>query len=140
MVKLPEVLLTWHDSPQRASRVDPRYDVEAFFAVKAVYLARELARSDGGRSVWIAGAGRPTRRRAALLEAHGVAIAGYVDIDPRKIGQRVAGRPVLAPEELPPRTEAVVLSYVANRGAREKVRAMLSGQGRCEGRDFWLCA
>ncbi len=140
MAKVPEALLTWQDSPGRASRVDARYDVEAFFAVKAGYVAKELARSGGGRAVWIAGAGRPTRKRAALLEPHGVVIAGYVDIDPRKIGGRVAGRPVVGPEDLPPAGEAIVLSYVANRGARGKVRAMLKAQGRMEGRDFWLCA
>lgn len=140
MAKVPEVLLTWRDSPERASRVDARYDVKAFFAVKAQYIAAELARSGAGRAVWIAGAGRPTRRRAVLLEEHSVEIAGYVDIDPRKIGGRVAGCPVVGPAELPSADEAVVLSYVANRGARAKVRAMLTAQRREEGRDFWLCA
>lgn len=140
MAKVPEVLLTWQDSPERASRVDVRYDVEAFFAVKARWIARELGRSGAGRAVWVAGAGRPTRKRAMRLEEHGVAVAGFVDVDPRKIGGSIEGRPVVGPEELPPAREVVVLSYVANRGGRDKVRAMLEGQGRAEGRDFWLCA
>ncbi len=140
MAKVPEVLLTWQDAPTRASRVDPRYTMEAFFEVKAKWIARELGRSGAGRSVWVAGAGRPTRKRAMRLEEHGVAVAGFVDVDPRKIGGSIEGRPVVGPEALPPAEEAVVLSYVANRGARDKVRAMLEAQGRAEGRDFWLCA
>jgi len=140
MAKVPEALLVWHDSPERASRCDPRYAPDAFYRVKAGYLAGELARSGQGRAVWIAGAGRPTRKRAALLEVHGVEIAGYVDIDPRKIGGRVDGRPVVGPADLPPSERAVVLSYVANRGGRDKVRRMLVAQSRREGCDFWLCA
>jgi hypothetical protein len=122
------------------SRTDSRYRVEAFFDLKARYLARELVRSGGGREVWVAGAGRPTRQRAAALEIEGARIEGYADVDPRKIGGEIAGRPVVAPANLPPRDQAVVLSYVGNRGARDKVRAVLEKQGREEGVDFWLCA
>ena len=80
MDKVPRELLTWHDAPERLSRTHPRYDPEAFFRVKAEYVAREVARINGGRvpagslpqetavrSVWIWGAGRPTRKRAAHL-------------------------------------------------------------------------
>ncbi len=140
MGKIDAELLVWHDSPGRLSRVDRRYRVEAFYRIKAAYLARELGRSGNGREVWVAGAGRPTRQRAAELEKHGVSIAGYLDIDPRKIGQCIGGCPVVGPADLPPSHVAVVLSYVANRGAREKVRAMLEAQDRREGCDFWLCA
>jgi glycosyltransferase involved in cell wall biosynthesis len=140
MGKVAAALLVWHDSPGRLSRVDSRYRPEAFFRLKAAFMARELVRTAGGRAVWIAGAGRPTRRRAAELETHGVTIAGYLDVDPRKIGQRIEGRPVVGPGELPDQAAAVVLSYVGNRGARDKVRRLLAAQGRAEGRDFWLCA
>jgi hypothetical protein len=74
------------------------------------------------------------------LEIEGARIEGYADVDPRKIGGEIAGRPVVAPANLPPRDQAVVLSYVGNRGARDKVRAVLEKQGREEGVDFWLCA
>ena len=42
MAKVPRVLLRWHDPPARLSRTDPRYDVEAFYRLKAEYLARWL--------------------------------------------------------------------------------------------------
>jgi hypothetical protein len=88
--------------------------------------------------VW--GAGRPTRKRTAHLEAHGVAIAGFIDIDPKKTGRAVGGRPVMSPEELPPPGAAFVLGYVASRGARELIRRELGRRGYVEGRDFLMCA
>lgn len=138
MAKVPRALLTWHDSPARLSRTDPRYAPEAFYRTKAPWLARELGRITGGRPVWLWGAGKPTRQRAAHLLDQGVDIAAYVDIDPHKIGQRIAGRPVIAPSSLPPPDQAFVLSYVANRGARDLIRAELTTRGYAEGRDF-LC-
>lgn len=138
--KIADELLIWHDSPGRLSRSDSRYRTEAFYRTKARFIAGELARSGRGRDVWIAGAGRPTRSRAAELEAHGVTIVGYLDVDPKKIGQRIDGCSVVGPDALPAKEDVMVLSYVGNRGAREKVRALLESQGRREGQDFWLCA
>lgn len=142
MAKVPRMLLTWHDAPARLSRTDPRYAPEAFFATKARYVARELARVARGRRVLVWGAGRPTRKRAAHLSAHGAAIAGYIDIDPKKAGRALGGTgvPVIAPAEIPPPEEAFVLGYVGTRGARELHRAELTRRGFVEGRDFLMCA
>jgi len=142
MAKVPRELLTWHDSPGRLSRTDPRYDPEAFFRVKAGHVAREAARLPGppGREVWVWGAGRPTRKRAAWLAAQGVRIAGYVDVDRKKTGRLVGGVPVQDPAELPAPGARIVLAYVSSRGAREYIRAELERRGYGEGRDFLLCA
>jgi hypothetical protein len=74
------------------------------------------------------------------LESHGIRLAGYVDIDPRKIGKGIDGRPVVSPEQLPPAGEAFVLAGVGTRGARELIAARLLAQGRVEGKDFLLVA
>ncbi len=141
IAKVPEVVLTWNDPPTRISRTDGRYAPEAFFRIKAEWLARELARSAAGREVWVWGAGRHTRKRAAHLETWGVRIAGYVDVDAKKTGRGIGGTgaPVIAPEALPEPGSTVVLSYVTTRGAREYNRARLEERGYVEGRDFWLC-
>ncbi len=139
--KVPRVLLTWHDSAERLSRNDPRYDPEAFYRCKAPFLGRWLkANVRPERNILVWGAGRPTRKRAEFLTAEGVRIAGYIDIDPRKQGRRLGGRPVISPERIPPPTEAFVLGYVAKRGARELARAHLQGRGFVEGRDFLMAA
>ncbi|MBX3738469.1 MAG: glycosyltransferase [Candidatus Didemnitutus sp.] len=141
MAKLPDTLLTWHDLPDRASRTDPRYAPEAFYKLKAFWLAEWLKREiEPPRTVWIWGAGRPTRQRAAHLAEHGVKIAGYIDIDAKKTGKKVGGVPVIAPADLPPREQNFVLGYVGTRGARDYIRTQLTATGRHEGRDFLMCA
>jgi cellulose synthase/poly-beta-1,6-N-acetylglucosamine synthase-like glycosyltransferase len=140
IAKVPRVLLTWHDAPTRLTRTDTRYAPDAFFRVKAEWIARELARSGEGRDVWVWGAGRHTRKRAAGLERWGVRIAGYVDVDVKKTGRGIGGTglPVIGERDLPAPGKIVVLSYVTTRGARDYNRARLSERGYVEGQDFWL--
>ena len=140
--KCAEWLLTWHDSPFRLSRSDPRYDPEAFFRIKAPWIARELARCARNRPIWIWGAGRQTRKRAAELERHGVTISGYIDVDPKKHTPALggSGSPVIAPGQLSSPGDRFVLGYVTSRGARELNRADLTRLGYVEGTDFLMCA
>ncbi len=141
MAKVPETLVVWNDPPQRLSRTDRRYSFAAFYQTKAEYLARWLARHNPCHpDIVLWGAGRESRRRAEFLAEHGIRITHYVDIDPRKIGQRVQGRPVLAPAQLPPPGEAFVVPYVGNRGAREEIRRRLLDHGYGEGQHFILGA
>ncbi len=139
MEKVPEVLYHWRDPAGRLSRIDPGYRDEAFYRCKALYIARLLHRTVH-RPILVWGAGRPTRKRAGMLTVHGITIAAYIDIDPRKIGRALHGRPVLAPDELPPAGEVFVLSYVGSRGARERIRGALVERGYVEERDFVCCA
>ena len=90
--------------------------------------------------IW--GAGRPTRKRAATLEEHGLRISGYIDVDAKKLTRAIGGTgvPVIAPTELPAGGEVFVLGYVSTRGARELVRTELRGRGFSEGADFLMCA
>ena len=139
MAKVPRVLLRWHDPPARLSRTDPRYDVEAFYRLKAEYLARWLqAHVPTERQFLVWGAGRTTRKRVKLLEAHGITVTAYVDVDPHKHGQSRAGHFVLAPEQVPP--DAFHLGYVGKHGAREWCREFLTKGGCVEGRDFLFAA
>jgi hypothetical protein len=141
MAKLPTLGLRWNDSPRRLSRTDPRYATDAFFQLKAGYLAAWLhAHVPPGRPLLIWGAGRSTRKRAALLETHGLSIAGYVDIDPAKIGRQLQGRTVLGPSNLPPPGKAFVIGYVTNPGARDLQRAWLEDRGLQEGHDYLFAA
>ncbi len=140
MAKVPRALLIWRDAPARLSRTDARYDPEKFFRLKAEWIARELARVADTRRIFVWGAGRPTRKRAAHLQSHGVRIAGYIDVDAKKTGRTVAGVPVIAPAEMPAPAEVFVLGYVASRGARELIRGELARRGFREGRDFLMCA
>lgn len=139
--KVEEELYDWHDPPTRLSRRDSRYDMAAFHASKAPYLAQAIAAAGtSGRELWIWGAGRPARKCARPLEQSWKPASGFIDIDPQKIGRNIQGRPVVADDNLPPTKQAVIVSYVGTRGAREKIQAYLLKSGRIEGRDFWLAA
>lgn len=141
MTKVSQELLIWHDSPDRLSRLDPRYRPEAFYKCKAEYLARWLTRHvEQTRKILIWGAGRETRRRAEYVTRHGVKIHGYIDIDRKKQGRSYQGRNVIGPEALPAPEEVFVLGYVSKRGARELIRARLARAGYVEGRDFLMAA
>ena len=138
MAKADAELLVWNDPPNRLSRTDERYGVDAFYAVKSAYLARWLAvRNPFHPEVYVIGAGRVSRQRLRLLQEHGVHVAAYIDVDPNKIGQVIEGVPVLPRESLPPAGEAFALSYVGSRGAREDIGAFLESVGYRIGRD-WL--
>jgi len=128
MARLETVGLWWRERETRLSRVHARYREEAFYRCKQTFLA-EWLKSLGITRVVVWGAGRRTRSRAEMLVRLGIDIHAYVDIDPRKIGNRIGDRPVWSKEELPPAGSCFLLSYVGNRGAREEISAYLTDRG-----------
>jgi glycosyltransferase involved in cell wall biosynthesis len=139
MEKLADRLLVWNDHPERLSRRDARYADEAFYRLKARYLAPWLARNNRHHPrvvVW--GAGRLARRRIRYLEAEGIVVSGYIDIDPAKIGRPIAGRPVNDAAALPAPGTAFIVSYVSSAGAREQIEARLTCLGWRAGAHYVL--
>jgi glycosyltransferase involved in cell wall biosynthesis len=137
MGKVPRVLLRWRERGGRTSRVDPRYARDAFDRLRAGFLARD-PRLTAGRDVVAWGAGRPSRQRARLAMECGIRPVAWIDIDPRKIGQRVWGLPVHPPEWLAGRgPRPFILVYVNRHGVRELIAARLGGMGYRAGED-WL--
>lgn len=139
MAKAREEILVWNDPPTRLSRTQPEYSEEAFARVKARFLLDWLAQNNPRHPRVLAwGAGRVSRRRLAPLAELGVTVTGYVDIDPRKLGQTVHGVPVLGREAVPPgRTPGApfVLVNVGSRGAREEIMQWLAARGYQAGVD-----
>ena len=139
--KLDEELLDWSDRPERLTRADPRYSVEAFFRTKTPYLYRWLAENNPLHPrvvVW--GAGRTTRRRLQPLLKLGIEVSAWVDVDVKKIGWTVAGAPVWSPDELPEPGGVFVLSAVGKRDARPLIEAALTMRGYELGRHWIACA
>jgi glycosyltransferase involved in cell wall biosynthesis len=138
MAKVPRVLLRWRERPERTSRVDARYTRDAFDRLRAGYLSRD-PRLHAHRPIVVWGAGRRSRLRARIVMERGISPVAWIDIDLDKIGHRVWGLPVHAPEWLDglnPRP--FVLVYVNNHGARELIAERLREMGYAVGRDF-LC-
>ncbi|BBM87920.1 glycosyltransferase [Candidatus Uabimicrobium amorphum] len=138
--KLPEYLFTWNDPPQRLTRTDPRYHESQFYACKTHYLAKWLDKKGIGEVV-VWGAGKKARQYAALLRDYGVNIQGYIDVDAKKIGKTIHQKPVYHYEkDFVQYSDFFVLSYVGNRGIRDKITAYLEERGLTNGVDFLLMA
>jgi glycosyltransferase involved in cell wall biosynthesis len=138
---IPEEVLLWNDPPARLSRTHERYSIEAFYAMKAEYLARWCAlHVDSWPDVVVWGAGRITRKRVQLLEARGARVRMWVDIDAKKIGQRIGGADVVAPDHLPGPGACFILSFVANRDARAQIRTWLNRHAYIPERDYIFAA
>jgi glycosyltransferase involved in cell wall biosynthesis len=118
--KLADVLLDWRDGPARLTRRDPRYGPARFFALKLEALERRLGGS--GRPLVVWGAGPIGKAWARALRARGQRVAAFVEVDPRKLGQRVHGAPVLGVEEAPRGGDELHLAAVGRGDARARIR------------------
>ena len=136
MAKIDRCLLHWRQRDDSLSRRDPRYSRDAFDRLRARYLALD-GRLGSGRPLVFWGAGRRTRQRARHFVALGFAPCAWIDVDPRKIGNRIHDVPVVAPEWLDRRQpRPFVLAWVANHGARGSIGAALTAMGYGRGVDY----
>jgi glycosyltransferase involved in cell wall biosynthesis len=118
--KLPEVLLQWRDSESRLTRRDPRYAPERFFARKLQALLEGPLAAGGPVVVW--GAGEIGKAWARALLEQGMPLRAFVEVDPRKLGQRIHGAPVLSVAEASELGPALHLAAVGQPGARARIR------------------
>jgi glycosyltransferase involved in cell wall biosynthesis len=131
--KVDQELVTWNDPPDRLSRTDGRYSVDAFYATKAEYLFQWLQKNNPHHpDVIVWGAGRVTRKRVDILASYGLRITHYVDIKKRRLN---CGTPVILPDEIPDPETCFVLPMVGKRGARDLIRPILHERGFTEGRN-----
>ena len=142
LANVPAVLHDWRERPGRLSRTDPRYALDAFRRCKVHWLRRTLL--VGARPAVVWGAGPVGKRLALALREAGARVAGFVELDPRKIGQEIHGAPVVAMAELPRLLarlpEALVLGAVGSPAGRAAVRVEAARLGLVEGRDFVAAA
>ena len=135
IAKLEEVILEWHDSEKRLTRTDPIYSDRSFYEIKSKYLAKWLSEINPFHpevAVW--GASRISRRRARILEQHGIGISTYIDT---KKGRQIE-KDVTYFEDLPKAGELFILTYIRQMDNREKIQAFLEERGYVEGKDFLL--
>lgn len=139
--KCPEVLLRWRQRLDSYSRADPRFSRDAFDKLRAEYLSAD-PRMKSAEALAFWGAGRVTRKRCRHLIGRGFAPRVWVDIDPKKIGGRIGGAPVVSPEWLaaqgPRSTRPLVLVFVASHGARALIAERLDQMNYRPGRDYLM--
>ncbi|WP_420318822.1 glycosyltransferase [Ekhidna sp.] len=133
MRKVEHTILKWRDLSGRLTRTDDRYSQEAFFKIKAQYLAQWLKKNNPFHpNIYLWGAGRLSRRRSELLLAEGVEVMKYIDVKKKD--------EVLHYTNTPSKEEAFIVSYVANRGARNEIRDYLNKKGYIEEANFILAS
>jgi hypothetical protein len=130
--KVPRVLLLWREGGRRLSRVDPRYSPGAFRACKVHYLQEMHLRGRDRVAVW--GAGKEGKSLVRHLKRQGLRVTRFIDIDPGKIGRRILGAPVVAPDDLT-RDDYLVIA-VGAQGARGLIRGWLADRGWREPEDY----
>ncbi|MGE0158356.1 MAG: glycosyltransferase [Gemmatimonadales bacterium] len=132
--KVPATLLRWRAGPGRLSHTDGRYGARAFLACKIHHLRATLLA--GGRRTVIWGAGPIGKAAARALRAAGTEVAAFVELNPRKLGQRIHRTPVVGVEEALEIRGVLHLAAVGQPGARDRLRGLLRGAGLSEVRDF----
>ena len=130
-------LLSWRDRSDRLSRTSARYDLDRFTACRAWHLSRDFLGARRAYVLW--GHGRTGRALRRALAALGHEPAAIVEVHPRRLGQRIHGAQVIAPEDLRAGTTHPLVASVAGAGPRGEIRAVLDGMGFVETRDY-LCA
>jgi glycosyltransferase involved in cell wall biosynthesis len=125
--KLPQALLRWRDGAARLTRSDPRYGAGRFLALKLEALEAAHLRRPRPLVVW--GAGKVGKAWARALLARGYALDAFVEVDPRKIGQRIHGAPVVALSQAALLRPALHLAAVGQRGARRRIRREAARHG-----------
>ncbi len=127
-------LLGWRDDETRLSRQSPRYSLERFAACKAMHLSRTLLRGHQHFALW--GYGRTGRLLTRALRELGLTPSRIVDVHPRRLGQKIQGAEVIAPEALETFERAPLVISVAGEGPRAEIRGFLAKLDYLEGRDF----
>jgi hypothetical protein len=124
----------WRDHPDRLTRTQPAYTLDAFRRCKVHFLRRTLLA--GGRAAVVWGAGPTGKAFARELLAAGTPLAAFVEVDPRKLGKRIHGAPVVPVEHAADFPGALALGAVSGPEGRARVRELAAGLGLAEGKDF----
>lgn len=136
--KVEDLVLSWRDGFDRLTRRHPSYAEDQVWKMKAHHLS--LEERIAKRGVSICGAGPIGKRLARLLQAEGVEVNGFFEVNPRRVGEQISGVEVAGPSEFGKRwRDSVLLGAVGIPGGRETVRKLALEQGYLEGEDFWCC-
>jgi glycosyltransferase involved in cell wall biosynthesis len=140
--KLPEVLLKWRDHENKLTRTSEDYNEAALWSCKSEYLGEWIVKNGvGERPILLWGSGRKTRKRLEFLKIlKNLDVRGYIDIDPKKIGQKIDFLEVFDPVTALEIQDGFILAMVGSRGARSEIGAFLNEHAKIEGVDFLFLA
>ncbi|PLX84084.1 MAG: glycosyl transferase [Desulfuromonas sp.] len=133
--RCPETLLYWRDRPERLTRTAENCTLDAFRACKVHFLSQSYLCNCQQVTLW--GAGQEGKLWARALRDAGINVNRWIEVDPKKIGQRIHGAPVCEPDDLNTHP-AKTLITVGARGARQQIRDWADQHRLIEG-EHYLC-
>lgn len=134
LASVPDVVTLWRLHEDSLQKRDPRYSTEAFLQTKLDHL-RRLGIIDG-RAVVIWGQTYAGKWLAEQLQAAGTEVAGFIELDRRKIGQRPFGILVADARDYVPAADALHINMVRHLDARVFFREALCRAGLQEWQNF----
>ena len=135
---VPEVLLHWRDSENRLSRQHPAYHLERFVECKAAFLTETFLAGVSEYILW--GYGSTGRALCRALSRLGRRPRFIVELHPGRLGQRIQGASVIAPEQLAPIRGVPVVVSVSGAEPRRQIREALARMGFVDIRDYRVAA
>ena len=135
--RIPRLGVHVREHPERSIHRDGRYRPEAFRRLKRGHLEREFLLP--GQPLVLFGGGRVAKTWMRELLREGREVAALADLDPRRIGMRIDGVPVVHAREAAGggRFGALrALGALGRPAARYELRRALPALGRVEGEDF----
>ena len=136
--KVKQVLFDWIDRPDRLTRIDSRYSVEAFARCRQTHLGIGPLRGIDQLDLWGVGqAGKPWLR---WLQSRGITVRRSFDVSQRKLGAQIHGVQVSHPNALSDADGTPLIIAVGAIGAREVILPQIRSRCYIPGRDAWFVA
>ncbi len=132
--KIPRVLYYWRDREERLSRTHSRYALDRFMDAKVVFLLQSYLSEK--REVVVAGAGPVGKDFTRKLQAQGVRVKAFLEVNPSKIGKSIHGITVFPVEAAARFKGTMILQAVGQKGTRRTARALYRELGLVETEDF----
>ena len=124
----------WRDHPGRLTRTHDAFTLAAFRRCRVHFLRRTLLAEGRPAVVW--GAGPTGKAFARELVAAGTSLAAFVEVDPKKVGKRIHGAPVVPVESAADFSGSLALGAVSGPEGRARLRVLAAELGLVEGHDF----
>jgi glycosyltransferase involved in cell wall biosynthesis len=134
---VPRKLLAWRDGPERLSRTSATYTISRFTDCKAAHLANSFLANSNHYALW--GYGSTGRSLQNALRKRGKRPSAILELHPGRIGNAIAGAPVVQPEEWLRAPDQRLVVSVAGARARAEIRGVLDQAGLSDGIDY-VCA
>jgi cellulose synthase/poly-beta-1,6-N-acetylglucosamine synthase-like glycosyltransferase len=134
---VPRRLLAWRDGPERLSRTSETYSISRFTDCKAAHLANSFLANSNDYALW--GYGETGRCLQNALRKRGKRPSAILELHPGRVGNAIAGAPVMQPHEWLRAPHQRLVVSVAGARARAEIRSVLDKAGLGDGIDY-VCA